>query len=344
MYPLTPSIILAISSIITRTLIALARSNWLIAWVSIEINLLRFIPIICRQNNNQESEGAIKYFLAQALGSAVILLSSIYLWSTFLPATIIQGILIISLLLKLGAAPCHFWFPSVITSISWTNCLILVTWQKLAPLALLSYTLCPSYKLQSLFACVAGLNAILGGCLGLNQTHIRTILAYSSITHIGWIISALSINIPNLRIIYLLIYSLIVLPIFMILNHNSVHSSQQFSSLTLYSKYSLVALAIILISLAGLPPLTGFLPKWLIISYLISYNQTIIFLLLIGSYLNLYFYLNLVFSLISSSVTNIQTAQTTKSRRLKFILLAPGTSLLGIIPIIIYALTLLYKS
>ena len=176
---------------------AVTRSNWLLAWIAIEINLLRFVPIISSNKSNQETEACVKYFLAQAIGSALIILARISLLTITRITMWWNRILILSLLLKLGAAPCHYWFPIVITSLPWPQALLLTTWQKLAPLSLLCFsclTLNPFSK--TLITISAILNALLGGIMGINQSHIRTLLAYSSITHIGWIISTIQINNP----------------------------------------------------------------------------------------------------------------------------------------------------
>jgi len=342
MFLLIPASLLIFLTIILRSLLALTRSNWFIAWIAIEVNLLRFIPVIAQFKLNQETEACVKYFLAQALGSALILLSRISAWTVSLTQTWWIPILIMALLLKLGAAPCHFWYPSVITSISWPNALLLSTWQKLAPLALLSYPIIHHRSVTSIMAIVARLNALIGGILGISQSHLRTLLAYSSITHIGWIFGALCLNNPHLSITYFLLYSLIIAPIFIILHNLNLTRPNQFPTLLIVSKFSLLSLIILLLSLAGLPPLTGFLPKWLIISALIPSIKIVVLPLLIGSFINLYFYLNLVFRGISS-ILNMDSKYQPTYPELPLLIL-PATATLGTIPIFIYAMTLLNKS
>jgi NADH:ubiquinone oxidoreductase subunit 2 (subunit N) len=322
--------------------LAITSSNWFLAWIAIEINLIRFIPVITRAKTNQETEACIKYFLAQAVGSALMLLSRMSFWSTRIIYFWWFPILTISLLLKLGAVPCHFWFPSVMTSLSWTNALLLATWQKLAPLALLSFPLIGLKSSESLFALVAGLNALVGGLLGINQSHIRTLLAYSSITHIGWIISALCISNPFLTIVYFSLYIVVITPIFIFLHNFSISRSTQLLNLITSSKFSLLAFSVLLISLAGLPPLTGFLPKWLLISSLIYIGKIVVIPLLLGSYINLYFYLNLTFNRMLSfrTVRPLINYIPTKFP----VLILPATSILGVIPLFIYAMTILHKS
>lgn len=307
-----------------------------------EINLLSFIPLMLQAQNNQETERAVKYFLAQALGSAIMLYSRILLYHPR-NYTLIQCILISSLLLKLGAAPCHYWFPSTISSIRWLNCLILCTWQKLAPLALLIFPFIGLNQLKPLIILVAATNAIVGGLLGINQSHIRTILAYSSITHIGWIIGSSLTNSALIPMLYFAIYSVIVAPLFIILNAWKSISFSQMPQIFISSVNISIIFSLTLLSLGGLPPLTGFIPKWIAIIALSDVNWVLIIFLLLGRLINLYFYLNLTFNiLISSLILNTYNKSINPTPLRVFLMGALST--LGMFPMIVYAMTLLYKS
>lgn len=298
----------------------------------LEINILRFIPIIIATKSNQETEASIKYFLSQALGSILILLGIRILHqpiSQIIPIWVIT----VAILIKLGIAPCHFWYPSVIASLSWTNCIILSTWQKLAPLSLLIITL---YKTQSrtLMIVTAGINALIGGALGINQTHLRPLLAYSSIGHMGWITSILAINKYVFCIIYFIIYSIIVLPIFIIINTINSKTIKTLHNLFKNSTVLVFTTAILILSLAGVPPLTGFIPKLIIIIKLIETNYTVLIFLLLGTYINLYYYLNISFNILLTR-NNINPKHTTKETISKPVLIIISTAILGMFPIII---------
>lgn len=319
---------------------ALSSSNWLIAWISMEVNLIRFIPIILSSHLNQETEAAIKYFLAQALGSALILLARIALW-TRIRNSISTLLLLFALLIKLGAAPCHFWFPSVITSASWITSLVLVTWQKLAPLSLLIFLLTGPKFISRTLILLASINALLGGLLGLNQTHIRTILAYSSITHIGWILGAISISSSLISLTYFIIYSIVVAPLFIIFNKSGIRSPLQFNHSSLLFSATTILL---LIRLGGLPPLTGFLPKWLVINLATPDSAPLILSLIIGSLINLYFYLNISFSLILNLISSLKPLLPSSNKEIISIPIILASCRLGLMPIITYAMTLLNKS
>jgi NADH:ubiquinone oxidoreductase subunit 2 (subunit N) len=79
------------------------------------------LPIITSTISNQETEAAIKYFFPQAIGSACFLLSIIPLFSPQILAPLSHHLspilFLFRILIKIGAAPCHFWLPNVIARI-----------------------------------------------------------------------------------------------------------------------------------------------------------------------------------------------------------------------------------
>lgn len=327
-------------AILIRTLIALSSTNWILLWGAIELNLLRFIPIILQTKNNQETEGAVKYFLAQALGSAILLISRTSIWISFssLP-DLIPILLTTAILLKLGRVPCHFWYPSVIASISWISCLILSTWQKLAPLSILAFLL--PLKNMYFVMLIAGVNALVGGIIGINQSQIRTIIAYSSIGHIGWILRLLAIYKPNTSIIYFIIYSALIIPLFLAIRHFNIYSIKNINKIPSNNLMLHLAVITLLLSLGGLPPLTGFMPKLITIIILIEVISPVAFLLVIGSVINLFFYLNIAITIIFS-LPNLRPPKLIKAKIINTFALSTATMSLGLRPfIIIYAMTLL---
>nr|QGZ10010.1 NADH dehydrogenase subunit 2 [Eisenia nordenskioldi nordenskioldi] len=289
----SPTMMLTFSSLILSTLMAMSSANWILLWGAMELNLLSFIPIVLQSKTHQEVEGSVKYFLAQALGSALLLTSSSSLWMPFSPTPNILPILLTtSLLLKLGSVPCHFWYPSVMASISWTSCLILSTWQKFAPLSILAFLL-PQKNMQFIVA-AAGISALLGGVMGMNQTQMRTIMAYSSIGHIGWMLSLIVVSKPVAAISYFLVYSMLIAPLFMIMNYYNIHHISHMNIASSYNMILHMSMLMLLMSLGGLPPLTGFMPKFLTILLLTETMKILAFLLILGSVMNLFFYLNIV--------------------------------------------------
>lgn len=90
-------------------------------WIGLEVNLLSFIPLLAQLDKHQETEAIVKYFLAQAVGSIMLLLGGLLSMSYYglvLGYNIFRVVILAGLLIKMGAAPFHFWFPRVIASLS----------------------------------------------------------------------------------------------------------------------------------------------------------------------------------------------------------------------------------
>lgn len=338
-----PFILIFSSRLILSTLFTFFSTSWLLIWVTIEINLLSFIPLIANSTYFQETERSIKYFLAQATGSAilvtVVLLTSHH---TFLTPNFSLIILFsLRIIIKLGIAPAHFWLPSVILGLPWILVLVLSTWQKIAPLTIFS-TLPINKTLLILLFLVSRISVIIGGWGGLNQTQLRRLIAYSSIGHLGWIISALLIS-SHLLIEYFLIYSFILFSIIIIAHSTSLNSSH--FSTNRKNNFILAWLIIILISLAGLPPFLGFFPKWLIILSIVEkLFFMIILILILGTLINIFYYFSIFISIFYSSSFNSFWIPQNKSNNSFNIIIISSTIrfLIPSISFILYALTIFH--
>nr|WLD05597.1 NADH dehydrogenase subunit 2 [Escarpia spicata]WLD05621.1 NADH dehydrogenase subunit 2 [Escarpia spicata] len=288
--PATP---LFISTLLLSTLLSISASHWLLLWLSLELNLLSFIPIIMISKSLQETEGAIKYFMAQALGSALILLGALMIFNPHLSFQISIIPIILGAMNKLGLAPCHFWFPNVMASISWFSCLILTTWQKIIPLMILISL--PTTQMSLFLMLTGALSSLVGGLGGMNQTSLRPLLAYSSIGHLGWMTCTSTVS-SSTAIIYFFSYILIILPIILLLMSKNIFSNIQLFSMSKSKLSFQLSAATLFMSLGGLPPLFGFFPKWMAIQSMSSSEMFLLPLILIlGALMNLYFYLNLSF-------------------------------------------------
>nr|AHY86997.1 NADH dehydrogenase subunit 2 [Cettia brunnifrons] len=287
-------------SLLLGTTITITSNHWVMAWAGLEINTLAILPMISKSHHPRAIEAATKYFLTQATASALVLFSSMTnswytgQWDiTQLTHPTSCMILTAAIAMKLGLAPFHFWFPEVLQGSPLTTGLLLSTVMKFPPIALF---LMVSHSLDStLLTWMALLSTALGGWMGLNQTQIRKILAFSSISHLGWMTIIISYN-PKLTLLNFYLYALMTAATFLALN--SIKASKLSTLLTSWTKTPVLntALLLTLLSLAGLPPLTGFLPKWLIIQELTKQSMapvaTAIALL---SLLSLFFYLRLAY-------------------------------------------------
>nr|AHY87099.1 NADH dehydrogenase subunit 2 [Hodgsonius phoenicuroides] len=287
-------------SLLLGTTITISSNHWIMAWTGLEINTLAILPLISKSHHPRAIEAATKYFLVQAAASALILFSSMTnAWQTgqwdITQLTCPTSCLVLTtaIAMKLGLVPFHFWFPEVLQGTSLITGLLLSTAMKLPPMTLFFMT---SQSLNpTLLTTMAILSAALGGWMGLNQTQTRKILAFSSISHLGWMAVIIIYN-PKLALLNFYLYTLITAAVFLTLN--SINTLKLSTLMTTWTKTPALSatLMLTLLSLAGLPPLTGFLPKWLIIQELTKQEMaptaTIIALL---SLLGLFFYLRLAY-------------------------------------------------
>nr|QWY24430.1 NADH dehydrogenase subunit 2 [Canis latrans] len=296
-----PILIIIMATIMTGTMIVMLSSHWLLIWIGFEMNMLAIIPILMKKYNPRAMEASTKYFLTQATASMLLMMGvTINLlysgqWVISKISNPIASIMMTTALtMKLGLSPFHFWVPEVTQGITLMSGMILLTWQKIAPMSIL-YQISPSIN-TNLLMLMALSSVLVGGWGGLNQTQLRKIMAYSSIAHMGWMAAIITYN-PTMMILNLTLYILMTLSSFMLFMLNS--STTTLSLSHMWNKFPLITsmILILMLSLGGLPPLSGFIPKWMIIQELTKNNMIIIpTLMAITALLNLYFYLRLTYS------------------------------------------------
>nr|AMB36310.1 NADH dehydrogenase subunit 2 [Triplophysa labiata]AMP88067.1 NADH dehydrogenase subunit 2 [Barbatula sp. YW-2106] len=335
-----------LSSLGLGTALTFASSHWLLAWMGLEVNTLAIIPLMAQQHHPRAVEATTKYFLVQATAAAMILFAAttnawvLGEWTIYnMSHPVASTMTFAALALKIGLAPMHFWLPEVLQGLDLLTGLILSTWQKLAPLALL-VQIAPAVN-PAMLTLLGLLSALIGGWGGLNQTQARKILAYSSIAHMGWMVIILQ-HAPHLTLLALTTYILMTSTAFLSLKMAS--ATKVATLTTLWSKAPLLAstTALALLSLGGLPPLTGFMPKWLILQEMTKQGLPLTATIMaLAALLSLYFYLRLCYAMtltISPNVSNATTpwrTQTTQSTAALAIFTALTLGLLPITPAIL---------
>nr|YP_010472697.1 NADH dehydrogenase subunit 2 [Marumba saishiuana]UAT98105.1 NADH dehydrogenase subunit 2 [Marumba saishiuana]UVH65825.1 NADH dehydrogenase subunit 2 [Marumba saishiuana]WMQ52874.1 NADH dehydrogenase subunit 2 [Marumba saishiuana] len=279
--------------LIFSTLISISANSWFGCWIGLEINLLSFIPLISNSNNLLSSEASLKYFLTQSIASMNFLFSILIkfiLMKNFEMNNFISIMINSSLLMKMGSAPFHFWFPNISEGLSWFNNFILMSWQKISPLILLSYYFNMNYMYMIII-----LNVIIGAIGGMNQTSLRKLMAFSSINNLGWMIFSFMIS-NNLWIFYFAMYSILIsIMFFLFYNLNMFFINQLYiNNMNFMIKLNLF---INFLSLGGLPPFIGFLPKWIIINFLMINKFYLLTLIMVmSSLITIYFYIRIIYS------------------------------------------------
>nr|ALO70618.1 NADH deshydrogenase subunit 2 [Halyzia sedecimguttata] len=276
------------------TLISISAYSWINIWIGLEMNLLAFLPLINSDNMKQSSEVSMKYFLVQVSASMFILFSflnsMIYNGSINELTPLSQLIFNSAIFMKMGAAPFHFWYPGIAEGLSWMNLLILMTWQKIAPMILIMY----NFQMNLYFCMIILISMTISGLKGWNQTSMKKILALSSINHIGWMMATMLLN-QSLWIFYFIVYLFISVNLILVLNKFNINNFKELLFLYNSNKSTKFFFFLNLISLGGIPPFLGFFPKWLILKTLMENELYLLaFLMIFLTLLSLYIYMRMI--------------------------------------------------
>jgi NADH-quinone oxidoreductase subunit N len=172
----------------------------------------------------------------------------------------------ISLLFKITAAPFHMWAPDVYQGAPTIITALLATVPKISIFSIL-LQISPVINIILLSSIIS----IIWGALGaLNQANIKRLIAYSSINHMGFILLAIGINTfesIQASLIYIIIYLITTICNFTIILSLGLKKNiiVEISGLGRYSPIKGITLSLVFLSIAGIPPLAGFLGKLLIL-------------------------------------------------------------------------------
>nr|AQU14878.1 NADH dehydrogenase subunit 2 [Pachydactylus kochii] len=306
-----------VSTLSISTIIVMFSHHWILAWLSLELNTLSILPLIMKPHHPRATEATTKYFLIQTTAAALVLFASTVNawhtgnWNITSTTPALANILIVAaLVLKMGVAPAHIWYPDIIQGSTLSMALVISTWQKLAPLTLLYLILNHTSPLTLLFT--GTMSILIGGWGGLNQTQLRKTMAFSSIAHMGWLMIALTLN-PHLAMLTMIIYIMLTSLLFLSLMNTSAHTLQDLGLAWSHSPMIVALATATLMSLGGLPPLTGFMPKLLILKELTQMKLTLLSTLLALMTLpSLYFYTRMAYLMM------LTTAPTTLNTKYKW--------------------------
>nr|AIY62114.1 NADH dehydrogenase subunit 2 [Termitogeton planus]URH16606.1 NADH dehydrogenase subunit 2 [Termitogeton planus] len=299
--------ILLLSTLVMGMLVSVSANSWLSAWMGLEINLMSFIPLMSNPKNMYNTEASLKYFITQVLASATLLFTitmsamaeDLFTLHGSNPTT--SSIICMPLLLKTGTAPLHWWFPGVMEGLSWGNCVLLMTIQSAAPMMLMSYLISTSTFTSSIILT----SVIMGAIGGLNQTSTRKIMTYSSINHTGWMVMTLTMG-ETMWTMYFSIYSILVIAVVSTISLSETSFINQIPMASKENTLTKIMMLTSLLSLSGMPPFLGFMPKWIVAQEMIMNNAIPLATVMVTmSLVTLYYYLKISYS----SFTILSTEQ-----------------------------------
>nr|WPW46606.1 NADH dehydrogenase subunit 2 [Halobates maculatus]WPW46619.1 NADH dehydrogenase subunit 2 [Halobates maculatus] len=285
--------IMMLSTTMMSTLLVLSSENWFSMWMGLEINMLSFIPLMEESKNLMSSESKMIYFIIQSMASMMFLftitMNPLIMINENLTNYLPMSMITLSMSMKIGMAPMHLWFINIMKKLKWNKCMLLMTWQSIAPLYVMSNTNNNIFMINIM----AITSALIGAIGGINQTSTKKIMAYSSVNHLGWITTCIIYD-NETWMKYLIIYSLIIMIMTSSFKKKSIYSMNQMN-LNMKTKTEKMTLIVMMLSLGGLPPFLGFLPKWLVIQSLMNNEcKTTIMILMMTSMITLFYYMRMI--------------------------------------------------
>jgi NADH:ubiquinone oxidoreductase subunit 2 (subunit N) len=276
--------------LVMSVILSLRSNSWLFIWIILEFNSIAFIMIILINKEKRNRNRRIKYFLIQSIGSIIILIyfSFFSLFNRFSLNILKLGliIIIVALFLKIAIAPFHRWIFKLIKNLNFLLLIVLLLWQKLIPIFVLI-----NVNKNIFIIFVRFIAIIIGSLRQFNVSSILIIIVLSSIVHLSWMIVPRGFLYFS-SFIYLGFYFILSMLIFSELFKNNIQFLWNQLNKKFFSKFSLI-----IYSLAGLPPLIGFIPKWIIIILLLNMDLVFIILMFILiTSLNFYIYNRLLYS------------------------------------------------
>nr|AAL90516.1 NADH dehydrogenase subunit 2 [Chamaeleo chamaeleon] len=310
--------VMVLSGLMTGTIITASSNHWLVAWSGLELNMLSMLVIMVKPKHPRTAEATIKYFLTQAIASTLMLFSGTMnaiqtgQWNiTQMTDKYACTMLLLAMTMKVGAAPIYFWLPEVMQGTTTTTALIIASWQKIAPITILFMV--HNHLPPKITILIAMMSSIIGGWGSINQTQMRKLMAYSSISNLGWTMVIFTIS-PHLAILNITIYITMIIPMFMIMKKMSMKTLQDSTTMWTSSTTANIMLTLMLLSVGGLPPLTGFTPKLLILNELVMQNLMLVATMMaMFSLINLFFYIRTTY-ITAMTTPPIMTSNTTKWR------------------------------
>ena len=262
--------------------------------------MFRIIPLLMRGRTGSEFISVAKYFFVQVLGSIIIvgggIAEMVFFGRVYVDGSLIRRgcmiIVIVGIIIKVGLFPFHFWVPGVMAGLSWDACFLVSTLQKVVPLYIMVYE-CPSY-LGGVVVILGCIRSFVGGVGGFRQTQIRRLLAYSSISHTGWLLVG-GVYRPVGAVIYFCLYRIITGVLIYHLSAVEINSYEfSLKGFRRVRVNKLLVLRVLMLTLGGLPPTLGFSIKWVVVCRVASFSPFYAFVLVFGSFVNLCYYVRVV--------------------------------------------------
>ena len=309
-------------------LVMLSSNDFITLYLGLELQSLSlYVLAAIKKDSLKSSEAGLKYFILGALASGFFLFGVSLLFGitgtttyTVLSNNILSVennslLLIFSIILilssiafKLSIAPFHMWTPDVYEGAPTSVTAFFAVVPKIAAIGVLMrilyIALIDIHLIWNQLILILGMLSIFVGAFGaLLQINIKRLMAYSAISNIGYIFLALSLGSQiglEASLIYISVYTVSTLGSFAFIlsmekDNIMLNNISSFAGLSKSNPFYAICFSIILLSLAGLPPLAGFIAKFYIFKAIIFADYLWIAVVgIMGSVISAYYYLNIV--------------------------------------------------
>jgi len=280
-------------------MIMVSAASMLTVYLGLELLALSSYALVALNRDSASgSEAAMKFFILGSLASGILLygMSLVYgatgsLQLGEISAALAAGMadnlmlsfglafMVVGIAFKMGAVPFHMWLPDVYQGAPAAVTLLISSLPKLGYLALAIRLLADGMgnmhdDWQAMLAVLAALSLILGNVVAIAQTNIKRMLAYSTISHVGFILLGILAASPagySAAMFYTIVYSMMsagAFAVMILLSSNGVEAENldDFKGLAKRSPWYALMMLMIMFSLAGIPVFVGFFAKWQVIA------------------------------------------------------------------------------
>lgn len=315
-------------------LVLVSANTLLMVYLGLELMSLPMYALVAfNRKDGRATEAAMKYFVMGAMASAILLFGMGLLYGigqslnletigkamvalasqnfdqNILILTFSLVFIVVGIAFKLGAAPFHSWVPDVYEGAPAPVAMFIGAAPKIAAISM-AYSLLKvagaqvTLQWEQMLAIVAVLSFIIGNFVALRQTNLRRMLGYSAVSHAGFMLLGLfagnNSSIPSAAYFYAITYAFTTTAAFgfILLVNKDGQSIQSISDLKGFGRqhgYLGVLMALIMLSMGGIPPFVGFFAKLFVLQN--AYNASYGFLVIIGllaSVVGLFYYLRII--------------------------------------------------
>jgi NADH-quinone oxidoreductase subunit N len=358
---------------LTGGFLLVSFTNMVMLFLGIEIlSIPLFVLVGSNKTKIKSNEAAFKYFLLGSFASAFMLFGITLIYgstgsfnladiTTFInqaksvPPMVFAAMLLMlaAMAFKVSAAPFHFWAPDVYQGAPTNITAFMATVVKTVAFAGFFRLFQSTFSsMQSEYVLVlsilSALTLLISNITAAVQTNVKRMLAYSSVSHAGFMLIAILTlstgHSANLLLYYALAYSISSITAFSVFKHVKIHAQGEelidtFKGLIKKNPLMAIAMTLSLLSMSGIPPLAGFIAKYLMFAAAVANGY--IWLVVIGiiaSLIAVYYYFKIIITMFSESAVETDQITLPFAQRTLLIVCSIAMILLSIFPDMILGL------